>query len=826
MTDPRHGSGPAALDRIYNEGYFHGRGSGYRAEGYEHDHADWAPWIDWIQPRVGPAPRWLDLGCAYGYVISQAVERGVEAYGVDISSYALRQHPPARGRLARSLAAPLPFLDSRFDVVSAFDLFEHLENPAAVLGEIGRILKPAGWLLLTTPDPLYFHRAEPTHIHERPPSYWVDLLQKNGWRVTLRFGHHPYELEILACREPGSGWDGLSREFQRRRSGIHDQIQTRGEGIFCAVRTPWEGPALSGEAVVYLLNASGRPARLNLTLRSRQSSHPDLFLGDLKLRYLGMEDSGGEIIHRWNPLTIPPAGQDLRILARTDPLEAPRFEIAAEPVDNETFLLELPFDHYQRYQAVASILNQNFSPGQSVLDVGGALGYLDRFTPGFSVTVLDRIWEDRPNSLRYDGARLPFADGSFDIVTAVDTLEHVPPDQRPGFLSELARAARQAVILCGPYEEPHVAEAESLLRDYLRVQWQRQDRFLEEHARFTLPRRADAAEILQAQGFHLTEIPNGYLPRWLFMQFVTLALGLAPELEEGKRRLNAVYNRYFFEQDHQYPAYRIITAAIRGRTPETARTAAASIRLGHASVNPWNLAGLLASLSSLSILRDQQSDLVEYGRRVERLLDHLHNLENQLGQEAEKRNALLTHAQNLEALTRMQAEQIRSLQAHGDNLAQIIAEQKKERIGLDDRFQRLLNHNEGLLEHVANLERLIEESKKHARNLEQILHEKEEILREKETQLLGKAAALAVTEETLQQKTRRLEEMEEHSRRLEQHIQNREQHIGNLEQHIQNLENLNQTQTQALDDLNGRVDRLRRMFLYRVLQKLRGLPPL
>ncbi|MFB3785924.1 MAG: methyltransferase domain-containing protein [bacterium] len=826
MTDPRFTGGPAALDRVYGEGYFHGSGSGYSAEGYEHDHADWTPWLAWTQPRIGPAPRWLDLGCAYGHLIAQAVERGVEAYGADISSYALRRHPPARGRLIRSLAAPLPFLDSRFGVVSAFDLFEHLDDPEPALREIGRVLKPGGFLLLTTPDPLHFHRPEPTHIHERPPSYWIDLLRRHGWRVALRFGRLPYELEILACREPESGWEAACREFQSQSSAANARFHISGEDLYGAVRSPWDGPDLNEEAVVYLLNASRRPARLSVALRSRQSSHPDLFLGDLKLRYLGLEESGGDFIHRWNPLTIPPAGQDLRILAGPEPLVEPRFELTAGPVENESFLLELPFDHYQRYQAVAAVLNQQVETGHSVLDVGGALGYLDLFAPGQAVTVLDRVWEDRPHALRYDGGRLPFADRSFDIVTAVDTLEHVPPDQRPGFLSELARAARQAVILCGPYDEPHVAEAESLLRDYLRAQLGHQDRFLEEHARYTLPRRAAVAASLQELGFELAEIPNGYLPRWLLMQCVTFALGLAPELDEGKRRLNAVYNRHFYEPDNQYPAYRILTAAFRGRAPESPKPAAASIRLEHASTNPWNLAGLIASLSTLSLLREQQGYMAEHEQHVARLLVHLRNLEDQLRQEAGQRESQQKHARNLDTLVKDQAGQIRSLQTHADNLIRLIEEQQKERDYLEDRFQELQSHNTGLLEHIGNLERLNEEWKKHARNLEQMLQQKEgllrekeqilrqaeDVLREKEAQLMGKAAALAVTEETLQQKTHRLEGME--------------QHLRNLEQHIKNLEALNESHTQALTAVNARVDRLSRSFLYRVLKKLRLLPPL
>jgi SAM-dependent methyltransferase len=43
---------------------------------------------------------------------------------------------------------------------------------------------------------------------------------------------------------------------------------------------------------------------------------------------------------------------------------------------------------------------------------------------------------------RYDGKRLPFDDGTFDLAFAICVLHHVPPDERPGISSELGRCVR------------------------------------------------------------------------------------------------------------------------------------------------------------------------------------------------------------------------------------------------------------------------------------------------------------------------------------------------------------------------------------------------
>lgn len=46
---------------------------------------------------------------------------------------------------------PLPFEDNRFDLVTMLAVLEHLTDPPFVIGEIARVLKPGGRLVLTTP---------------------------------------------------------------------------------------------------------------------------------------------------------------------------------------------------------------------------------------------------------------------------------------------------------------------------------------------------------------------------------------------------------------------------------------------------------------------------------------------------------------------------------------------------------------------------------------------------------------------------------------------------------------------------------------------------
>jgi SAM-dependent methyltransferase len=87
------------------------------------------------------------------------------------------------------------------------------------------------------------------------------------------------------------------------------------------------------------------------------------------------------------------------------------------------------------------------------LDVGCGIGLTDRFLEGrlgsltgvdVSPGVLERAEQANPwaRYVLYDGERLPFDDGSFDLAFAVCVVQVIEPSRRPGFVSELTRVTR------------------------------------------------------------------------------------------------------------------------------------------------------------------------------------------------------------------------------------------------------------------------------------------------------------------------------------------------------------------------------------------------
>jgi SAM-dependent methyltransferase len=104
------------------------------------------------QGRAGGPPRVLDAGCATGALLEKLRDRGWACAGVEISPSAeyARQE---RGLDVRNTSLEEGrFPKASFDLVLASHLIEHLNDPAAFVREVRRVLAPGGCFLVTTPN--------------------------------------------------------------------------------------------------------------------------------------------------------------------------------------------------------------------------------------------------------------------------------------------------------------------------------------------------------------------------------------------------------------------------------------------------------------------------------------------------------------------------------------------------------------------------------------------------------------------------------------------------------------------------------------------------
>ena len=117
----------------------------------------------------------LDAGCGSGYGTAE-LNGAASVTAADISAEALayaREHFGRPGvRFVNAACEALPFADGSFDLITAFEVIEHLERWPDLLAEAHRVLKPGGTLLVSTPNKAYYAemRAKvgpnPFHCHE------------------------------------------------------------------------------------------------------------------------------------------------------------------------------------------------------------------------------------------------------------------------------------------------------------------------------------------------------------------------------------------------------------------------------------------------------------------------------------------------------------------------------------------------------------------------------------------------------------------------------------------------------------------------------------
>ncbi len=148
--------------------------------------------FDLLFSRARKIKKVLDLGCGEGDFLKICQERGLECFGVDISSYALKKAKKRIGGELRKLdleREKLVWPDGFFDAVTAFDLLEHLKSPDLLFSETYRVLKKGGIFFATTPNG-GFSLARPlgkiipgdtTHVNLQEAKYWLARLRKGGF---------------------------------------------------------------------------------------------------------------------------------------------------------------------------------------------------------------------------------------------------------------------------------------------------------------------------------------------------------------------------------------------------------------------------------------------------------------------------------------------------------------------------------------------------------------------------------------------------------------------------------------------------------------------
>ncbi len=152
----------------------------------------------------GKGARVLDVGTAGGAFLEAAERFGYEAHGLEPSRYLVEQGKRRGLRIEQGTIESHGFSPGRFDMVTLWDVIEHLPDPKMALLEIAKLLKPDAVLLINYPDigtwqarlaGRRFWWILSVHLHHFTRESIADICQRTGY-TAFHFQRHWQILEL------------------------------------------------------------------------------------------------------------------------------------------------------------------------------------------------------------------------------------------------------------------------------------------------------------------------------------------------------------------------------------------------------------------------------------------------------------------------------------------------------------------------------------------------------------------------------------------------------------------------------------------------------
>jgi len=166
--------------------------------------------LDYIDRHAGLAGKTvLDVGCGGGILSESMAGLGANVTGIDLSDKALQvaklhllesgNQVDYRKVAVEKLAAEQP---EHYDVVTCLEMLEHVPDPSSVIAACAKLVKPDGWIFLST-------------LNRNPKSYLLAVIGAEYILNMLPRGTHDYAKFIKpselaqSCRDAGLNLDNI-----------------------------------------------------------------------------------------------------------------------------------------------------------------------------------------------------------------------------------------------------------------------------------------------------------------------------------------------------------------------------------------------------------------------------------------------------------------------------------------------------------------------------------------------------------------------------------------------------------------------------------------
>jgi len=180
--------------------------------------------IEKIKPKKGKI---LDIGCAAGFFLKVAKDKGWDTTGLEISEFAAKYGREKFGlEIKTGNLDTIDFEQNYFDVITAWDVIEHVSDPRSFIQKIHLLLKDEGLLVLGTPnyDSLARKIKKSGWNHLRPPEHLSYFTPRTIQFLISSFFKN---FSIMSVRSPLSKIDfSLINVIKRSLYLIFDNIVT------------------------------------------------------------------------------------------------------------------------------------------------------------------------------------------------------------------------------------------------------------------------------------------------------------------------------------------------------------------------------------------------------------------------------------------------------------------------------------------------------------------------------------------------------------------------------------------------------------------------
>ena len=135
----------------------------------------------------------IDVGCGIGYFLEEAKKRGWEVYGTEFTDEAIEICSKKGIKMNKGILNPDNYESQEFDVITSFEVIEHINNPQEELANFFKILRKGGLVYCTTPNfnSLLRYRLKekynvlcyPEHLSYYTPKSLKFIFNRSGFKT-------------------------------------------------------------------------------------------------------------------------------------------------------------------------------------------------------------------------------------------------------------------------------------------------------------------------------------------------------------------------------------------------------------------------------------------------------------------------------------------------------------------------------------------------------------------------------------------------------------------------------------------------------------------